>query len=251
MPTQPIPKADLLEIFSSIQGEGVLVGCRQIFLRFPDCNLNCRYCDTNFLQSKTCLIESRPGDGNLEQFNNPLDFTTVERLVSAWIAELPDAHHSISVTGGEPLLHQQLLSVWLPVLRKILPIYLETNGTLPDQLALLIKHLDWISMDIKLHSQTGLRTEWDIHRKFLEIANQTDCYVKLVVGEETPDLELQLAADLVTAVSKQIPIVLQPVTLTGKIGITTKRLLQMQALIAEIHSEVRVIPQTHRFMGVL
>ena len=251
MPTQPIPKADLLEIFSSIQGEGVLVGCRQIFLRFPDCNLNCRYCDTNFLQSKTCLIESRPGDGNLEQVNNPLDFTTVEHLVSAWTAELPDAHHSISVTGGEPLLHQQLLSVWLPVLRKILPIYLETNGTLPDQLALLIQHLDWISMDIKLHSQTGLRTEWDIHRKFLEIANQTDCYVKLVVGEETPDLELQLAADLVTAVSKQIPIVLQPVTLTGKIGITTKRLLQMQALIAEIHSEVRVIPQTHRFMGVL
>jgi organic radical activating enzyme len=106
-------------------------------------------------------------------------------------------------------------------------------------------------MDIKLHSQTGLRTEWDIHRQFLEIANQTDCYVKLVVGEETPDFELQLAADLVSTISKQIPIVLQPVTIRGQITLATKRLLQMQALISEITPNVRVIPQTHRFLGVL
>lgn len=251
MPTPPIPKADLLEIFSSIQGEGVLVGCRQIFLRFPECNLNCRYCDTDFLQSKTCQIESRPGSGILRKFENPLGFVTVEGLISAWDSKLPGAHHSISITGGEPLLHQQLLSSWLPELRKILPIYLETNGTLPDQLASLIHHLDWVSMDIKLHSQTGLKTEWDLHRQFLEIAHQADCYVKLVVGEETPDLELQLAADLVSAVSKQIPIVLQPVTIEGRITIATKRLLQMQALVSEINSNVRVIPQTHRFMGVL
>ena len=251
MPTQPIPKADLLEIFSSIQGEGVLVGCRQIFLRFPDCNLNCRYCDTDFLRSKVCQVEKHPGTGELDQFDNPLDFATVKDLISAWNTELPGVHHSISITGGEPLLHQHLLSSWLPKLRKILPIYLETNGTLPEQLALLIHHLDWVSMDIKLHSQTGLKTDWDIHRQFLEIANQTDCYVKLVVGEETPDLELQLAADLVSAVSKQIPIVLQPVTIAGRITLTTKRLLQMQGLISKINSNVRVIPQTHRFIGVL
>ena len=251
MPTQPIPKADLLEIFSSIQGEGVLVGCRQIFLRFPDCNLNCRYCDTDFLRSKVCQVEKHPGTGELDPFDNPLDFATVKDLISAWDTELPGAHHSISVTGGEPLLHQQLLASWLPELRRILPVYLETNGTLPDQLALLIHHLDWISMDIKLQSQTGLETSWDLHRQFLEIANQIDCYVKLVVGEETPDQELQTAADLVAKVSNQIPIILQPVTIGGKITLGTKRLLQMQAVISERNPNVRVIPQTHRFIGVL
>ena len=251
MPTLPIPKADLIEIFSSIQGEGVLVGFRQVFLRFPDCNLNCRYCDTDFLKTQTCQVESNPGSGQLNPLENPVDFASIENLISAWSSELPGAHHSISITGGEPLLHSQLLLTWLPILRKILPIYLETNGTLPDQLSTLIQYLDWVSMDIKLHSQTGLRTEWDTHHKFLKIANQTDCYVKLVVGEETPDLELQLAADLVAAISKQIPIVLQPVSLSGQITISTKRLLQMQALIAEVNSNLRVIPQTHRFMGVL
>ena len=248
---QLIPKADLIEIFSSIQGEGVLVGCRQIFLRFPDCNLNCHYCDTNFLRSTTCLVEISPGSGKQDSPDNPLDFDSVKNLVATWNSELPGAHHSISITGGEPLLHSQLLSSWLPELRKILPIYLETNGTLPDQLESLIEHIDWVSMDIKLHSLTGERTEWEIHRKFLEISKQTNCYVKLVVGEETPDLELQLAADLVSGVSRDIPIVLQPVTLTDKIGISTTRLLQMQALVADINNNLRVIPQTHRFMGVL
>lgn len=251
MPTPLIPKADLIEIFSSIQGEGVLVGTRQIFLRFPDCNLNCRYCDTDFLKTQVCQVENSPGSGELDSLENPVDLSSVEKLISSWNGELPGAHHSISITGGEPLLHDELLLTWLPELRKILPIYLETNGTLPDQLVALIEYVDWVSMDIKLHSQTGLRTEWDIHSRFLEIANQADCYVKLVVGEETPDLELQLAADLVSAVSKQIPIVLQPVTLAGQVALSTKRLLQMQALIAEVNSNLRVIPQTHRFMGVL
>jgi 7-carboxy-7-deazaguanine synthase len=251
MPTPLIPKADLIEIFSSIQGEGVLVGVRQMFLRFPDCNLNCRYCDTNFLKSKTCQIESSPGSGELAELENPIDFASVKNLLTTWNSDLPGAHHSISITGGEPLLHGQLLSSWLPELRTILPIYLETNGTLPDQLLPLIDYIDWVSMDIKLHSQTGLRTEWETHRQFLKIAHQTDCYVKLVVGEETPDLELQLAADLVSEVSKEIPIVLQPVTLAGQVAVSTKRLLQMQALIADIHANLRVIPQTHRFMGVL
>ena len=251
MPTQPTPKADLVEIFSSLQGEGVLVGYRQIFLRFPDCNLSCRYCDTAFDRTRDCQVEEQPGTGKLQGWENPIDFTKVFDLVKEWDTTLAGSHHSISITGGEPLLHVKTLSRWLPELRKILPIYLETNGTLPNQLDELIEHIDWISMDIKLHSQTGERTDWETHRKFLEIAQEVDCYTKLIVGEETTDLELQLAADLVNGVASEIPIILQPVTLNGEIGISTGRLLDMQALMSEIHPAVRVIPQTHRFMGVL
>ncbi len=251
MHTPVIPKADLVEIFSSVQGEGVLVGCRQFFLRLPDCNLNCRYCDTDFSRTPTCQVERVPGTGELSAITNPLELDTVKELLCDWKKQLPRAHHSISITGGEPLLHDELLACWLPELKKILPVYLETNGTLPDQLELLIQDVDWVSMDIKLHSQTGLRTEWNIHRRFLDIARRAHCYVKIVVGNETPDLELQLTADLVSGVSRQIPIVLQPVTKDNRITISNERLLKMQALMAEIHPNIRIIPQTHRFMGVM
>ena len=45
-------KAPIIEIFSSFQGEGLLIGERQIFVRFAGCNLNCNYCDTNDSKSE-------------------------------------------------------------------------------------------------------------------------------------------------------------------------------------------------------
>ena len=39
-------ETNIIEIFSSIQGEGKYVGYRQVFIRFSGCNLHCTYCDT-------------------------------------------------------------------------------------------------------------------------------------------------------------------------------------------------------------
>ncbi|HNS26376.1 MAG TPA: 7-carboxy-7-deazaguanine synthase QueE, partial [Methanobacteriaceae archaeon] len=36
-------KTRINEVFSSIQGEGKLVGRRQVFIRFSGCNLDCNY----------------------------------------------------------------------------------------------------------------------------------------------------------------------------------------------------------------
>ena len=38
--------AKICEMFTSVQGEGPYVGCKQLFIRFCGCNLNCDYCDT-------------------------------------------------------------------------------------------------------------------------------------------------------------------------------------------------------------
>jgi organic radical activating enzyme len=246
-----IPAADLIEVFSSLQGEGELLGRRQVFIRFAGCNLDCDYCDTSFFSRCLCLVEADPGSGALVDYENPVPLGRIVDLIRQWTKVYPQAHHSISITGGEPLLHAELLELWLPHLRKLLPISLETNGTLPAALRLLVQHLDYVAMDIKLPSVTGQVTDWQAHADFLAVAVQTQCSVKIIVGDRTTDVELIRAAHLVHDISAATPIILQPVTRDNKVAVSVRRLLALQEQVAAIHSETVVVPQTHIFMGVM
>ena len=143
------------EIFSSIQGEGYLAGRRQIFIRLTGCNLNCRYCDTEYQKTGFCRLETRPGAADFRFIPQALESGQLIEIVKDWITALPGAHHSISVTGGEPLLSVDFLKSCLPGLRGLLPIHLETNGTLHDALEQVIQYTDYISMDMKLPSTAG------------------------------------------------------------------------------------------------
>ncbi|WP_305043998.1 7-carboxy-7-deazaguanine synthase QueE [Geoalkalibacter sp.] len=251
VPATPPTEAQLLEVFSSIQGEGLLVGCRQIFLRFARCNLQCRYCDTPFAPTSECRIEDAPGSGMFRTLPNPVSLETLAAIIGHWHREAPRMHHSLSLTGGEPLLQVDILQEWLPVLRDILPIYLETNGTLVGPLQALLPHLDWISMDIKLASVSGCQTPWAAHREFLSVARRKKCYVKVVVGEETPAAEVLRAARLVREAAPEVCLVLQPLTREGRVGIAAPALLDLHRQASAVHGDLRIIPQTHRFAGLI
>lgn len=251
VPAIPATKGSLIEIFSSIQGEGVLVGYRQLFVRLAYCNLACAYCDTPFAPTAACQVEAPPGSGTFYTVPNPVSLGTLLPILEQFERLAPGSHHSLSLTGGEPLVQAQLLAEWLPALARLLPIHLETNGTLPEALATVLPHIDWISMDLKLPSLTGTAAPWEAHRAFLALASGKHCQVKVVVGAATPAEELELAARLVQETAPQVPLILQPLTSTEAPGITAARLLELQALTARIHPQVRVIPQTHRFLNLL
>ncbi len=243
--------SELIEIFSSIQGEGVLSGYRQIFIRYPGCNLSCEYCDTTFNPPPSCKIETIPGSGQFMEIPQPVSLNTVIETVHNWCKLLPDAHHSISITGGEPMLHANLLRQWLPELNLLLPLHLETNGTLPELLPMLIEHLDFIAMDIKLPSSASTPVLWDKHRRFMEIAIERNLSVKVVVSDKTTKVDLLTACKLVSEIDDEIPFIIQPVTAKdGKLAIKPELLMQFQAVAASWLSEVRVIPQMHHLLGV-
>ncbi|ODA40581.1 7-carboxy-7-deazaguanine synthase QueE [Desulfosporosinus sp. BG] len=237
------------EIFSSIQGEGPYVGVRQIFLRLPNCNLTCPYCDTETNIPQQFRMETVPGSLHFNKLNNPI---SLEKLLELLLQTFDfSLHHSLSVTGGEPLLWANELQVLLPLLReKRLKIYLETNGTLPDQLLQVLPWVDVISMDIKL--PFGGQAFWDVHEPFLRYGLQKEVFVKIVVNTETTLRDLKDARDLIARVDSSIVTILQPVTKTQGI-ITPKpyQLLEWQNLFLEKLINVRVIPQTHVFMGQL
>lgn len=253
MPVQPIPsnEAQLLEVFSSIQGEGGLVGCRQIFLRFAGCNLDCAYCDTDFSPRDDCRIEDAPGSGQFRGVSNPVGLETLAGILGCWVDRSPGMHHSISLTGGEPLIQGEVLRNWAPVLREILPLHLETNGTCPQALKSLLPHLDWISMDVKLASMTGVATPWKLHRSFLDLAAGKPMWVKAVVGEETPEREMLELGRMVQGTAPGVVVYLQPVTRGGRVTLSAAHLLRLQTVLSGEHGNVRVVPQTHVFLGLL
>ncbi len=243
--------ANLIEFFSSIQGEGLLVGVRQIFIRFHGCNLRCSYCDTEVDPlPHYCRMEGTPGRRDFINVSNPVPMDRVISHLIGWVKGWPGIHHSISITGGEPLLNRETLRAWLPELRKYLPVYLETNGVLHRTLSSLMNCLDHISMDIKLPSTSGCTDLWEKHEDFLRIAAQKNVFVKIVISDTTEDWEIERACKIVASVNRAIPVILQPVTLkSGKVAISPLKILEFQEIACRILTEVRIIPQTHKFTG--
>ncbi|MBU0630278.1 MAG: 7-carboxy-7-deazaguanine synthase QueE [Candidatus Margulisbacteria bacterium] len=246
--------AQLNEIFASIQGEGLYVGERQIFVRFASCNLNCQYCDSPAALELTrqYRVENVPGSHHFEQKDNPVP---VERLVQeAAQFNKPGLFHSISLTGGEPLLQVNFLKEFLPAVKTALklPIYLESNGILSEFLAEIIEEVDIVAMDIKLPSATGQSAYWKEHRKFLETAFLKEVFVKVVVGKESKIKELEEGAALVAEVDDRIPFIIQPVTPHGPVKHRpdAEHLLAFQTAAKRKLRNVRVIPQVHKLMGL-
>lgn len=266
-PAQPqlgrLPTARVVEIFSSIQGEAELVGVRQIFLRFFGCNLRCAWCDSpeTLTAPKGPLlpgrVEQTPGRADFRLISNPAPLQEVLDAVLQ-LARVP--HHSVSLTGGEPLLHVRFLQQLLPELTRAgIPSYLETNGLLPKHLEGIVDQVQWISMDLKPPSCTGdPLPDWlERHRAFLQVARRAGSapriLVKLIVGNEADEEELRSALRMAAAEAPAASLTLQPVTPFGTVRLAPSMddMLHWHEIASEYFPAVRVIPQLHKLMNVL
>lgn len=243
--------AQLVEIFSSLQGEGLYVGERMTFVRFVGCNLRCKYCDTpqGVGLDDGFRVETLPGSGTFELVQNPVSATTLSEL----LLRFDDPF--VSITGGEPLRQADFLAGFLPSLVSHRRVLLETNGILHEELEKVLPFVNVVSMDIKLPSATGLQARWEDNAAFLKktIVSGRQAYVKLVVTGETSDKDLEEAIGIVTRINKYTPIIIQPAsaTLTFSHPITQRRLDAVERLVGAYLKDVRVIPQMHKEWGVL
>lgn len=229
--------ARIIEVFPSIQGEGIYVGEPHLFVRFWNCNLGCQYCDTDYRGAYT----ERTDEALLNEVKKQI--------------ESSGPFHAVSVTGGEPLLWWRFLKEWLPQLKSLgQRTYLETNGTLPMALGEVLTWTDIVAMDIKPPSATNDRPVWRDHELFLKMAHDAgkDLFVKIVLTAQTQSRELEQAFEVIRRVNPRIPLVLQPVTPWGPVkeSPTPEQLNQWYACACEELLTVRIIPQVHRLLGV-
>lgn len=97
------------EIFLSIDGEGKRTGLPTIFIRLHGCNLRCSYCDTAYSYD-----------------NEKYDNMSVEEIVQVCNRY---GTNSVTLTGGEPLIHDGVLELIGRLLREGYWVNVETNGT--------------------------------------------------------------------------------------------------------------------------
>lgn len=247
--------APIREVFCSVQGEGPYVGTRQAFVRFSGCNLTCNYCDTDFANPGTCDYEQVEGSGSFEKIKNPVSVGQLEAMLQPF-----KKLHSVSLTGGEPLLHADFIKK----LNLASPLYLESNMTLPEQAGKLTEKVAYVSGDFKLpESLRGIGPEArEAHIentiecfRLLRKNHSRDCFCKIVVDRNT---ELETVNPAVEAIAPYVScVILQPETPIGRdpmnprsIQASVQSIMELQKSLLEI-IDTRIIPQTHRMWGCL
>jgi organic radical activating enzyme len=252
-------KARISEIFSSIQGEGVFVGRRHIFVRFSGCNLDCLYCDT--LNSKN------------KDYGDLLSVDDVIIKINNLIT--PDLH-AISFTGGEPTLYPEFINeLSSEIINKLnsnfnnklnpknkLKLLLETNGTLLENISLL-NHIDYVSLDIKLpeHFNKGGNDILKNELESLEILMKkgVNIYCKLVI---LPSTKLETVENIVIKIHdkinyiqdkigniENIPLIIQPASPITQWKKEENKILEFSKICGK-YMDVLTIPQVHKCLGV-
>jgi 7-carboxy-7-deazaguanine synthase len=100
----------IVELFRSIQGESSYAGRPCFFIRLAGCNLNCSYCDTEYAKSADSGEEY-----SVEE--------VVEEVKKGGVK-------LVEITGGEPLLHEEVVDLSNELISAGYKVLIETNGSL-------------------------------------------------------------------------------------------------------------------------
>lgn len=103
----------VVEIFKSIEGEGKRAGLPCTFIRLFGCNLRCKYCDTKY--------------GWSSEYSDDAKEMSIEQIVEEAV-RIGVPH--ITITGGEPLIHDDLFLLLSELAKRNFWVNVETNGTM-------------------------------------------------------------------------------------------------------------------------
>ena len=122
----------VVEIFESINGEGMKAGELSVFVRLCGCNLHCSYCDTSWANEKDAPYQE---------------------MTARQIVQKAEAYgtKNVTLTGGEPLLAEHVLEL-LEALSEKFCVEIETNGSVPIRYYKERDNRLTMTMDYKLPS---------------------------------------------------------------------------------------------------
>ena len=198
----------ICETFRSIQGEGITIGAVTYFIRSVGCNLSCSWCDTRY-----------SSDGGYE--------LSVDEIMG-----LVKNERNVCVTGGEPLLQNDICDLLTALLAAGKRTVLETNGSVDISGVPKSKEL-MISMDIKCPS-SGMNGK--MLTKNIDHLKDTD-QLKFVIADGS---DLDYAISFIGSHDIRCNIIFTPVG-----GMDIEPLAEE---VIDRGINVRVLPQLHKII---
>ena len=233
--------APIVEIFRSLEGEGAFIGTPTIFIRLAGCPVGCKHCDSK----ATWKVNNFPKKTLQEVIDEVARLNSGDQMII----------DRVSITGGEPLIHEEfLLSLCNALVMKNpwFTINLETSGTLFPHSIFRPGHysdyVDTLSLDIKTPSSGVVLQESQI--KSLQTAARSEVvYIKAVIDSQK-DLNFVLDVFFDPKVEMANELVLTPCEKAGKFfnfdsifKVLNKRKVDVKKF------KIRVITQQHKLMG--
>lgn len=158
------PEYKVVEIFTSIDGEGKRAGYVASFIRLAGCNLKCSYCDTKYAWDST---------------RTPVEYTvmTAAEILSALNPDI----RNITLTGGEPLIAKNVKLLIEKLVAEGYDVNIETNGAVRiADFREVVTGGSFFTIDYKLPS-SGME-RYMIEENFHSLT--PDDVLKFVVGSE-------------------------------------------------------------------
>jgi len=243
-------RAEISEVFASIQGEGLSLGTMQLFIRFGPANRECRERAAPVEDNNDQFwYRTLPGTRNLKA-KNPI---TAGKLFNDIARYFPlQQFYCISMIGEEPLRQASFLSAFLPLLKRAgLKTFAQTTAPTTRDFAGLISMFDMICLDLDL-SRRERHCEKELNRlaTIIEMTDPATAYLRLTVdAHENPHI---LLAQLEKLPIHRHTLVLQP-KMTGLSHISdwdTGTILAWINLFAPLFAHIRWIPQVHKLLRI-
>tara|TARA_B100001167_G_C16743221_1_gene292098 strand:+ start:144 stop:857 length:714 start_codon:yes stop_codon:yes gene_type:complete len=234
-------KTRLFEIFTSIEGEGILYGTKTLFVRLAGCPYSCFYCDT---------LDALPLDSGEEySINEACDLID---------KNLQENTYKVNFTGGEPLIqHEAVSELAKHVKSKGIPTYLESACFDSKKFLHVLPSIDFVKIEFKTVDSKFIDTK---HHPNL-VKNTLECleasinankitYIKIVVSSNT---EFNSFSELVGKIFKIASkktisgFIIQPTTNVSEP--TLEKLMEFYDVVYPYYDQVRIIPQLQKIIN--
>jgi len=234
-------KVRLFEIFTSIEGEGILYGTKTMFVRLAGCPFTCFYCDT---------LDALPMDSGNEY--------AIEEACNLIEKNLEENTYKVNFTGGEPLVQSEgVLEMAKYVKSKNIPTYLESSCYDSKKFSQVLPFMDFIKIEFKTpeakfvdanHYSKLIQNALECLK--ISVASNKITYIKIVVSAKTELRDLKELLDKIFyIVSKKdlTGFIIQPTY--GISEPSLEKLLKFYDLVFPFYNEIRIVPQLHKFIG--